>query len=51
LPNVLITPHVSGVTAGFWRRETDLMLRNLRRYLTGAAPAEWENVVDKHAGY
>lgn len=51
LPNVLITPHVSGVTAGFWRRETDLILRNLRRYLTGAPSSEWENVVDKHAGY
>jgi phosphoglycerate dehydrogenase-like enzyme len=51
LPNVLITPHVSGVTRGFWRRETDLILRNLRRYLD-AAPAEaWENVVDKRAGY
>ncbi|MSR19594.1 MAG: D-2-hydroxyacid dehydrogenase [Gemmatimonadetes bacterium] len=51
LPNVLLTPHVSGVTSGFWRRETDLILRNLGRYLQGAPPAEWENVVDKRAGY
>jgi phosphoglycerate dehydrogenase-like enzyme len=51
LPNVLITPHVSGVTRGFWRRETDLILRNLRRHLDGAPPEEWENVVDKRAGY
>ncbi|MBM4185269.1 MAG: D-2-hydroxyacid dehydrogenase [Gemmatimonadetes bacterium] len=51
LPNVLITPHVSGVTAGFWRRETDLIVRNLRRYLAESPAAEWENVVDKHAGY
>jgi phosphoglycerate dehydrogenase-like enzyme len=51
LPNVLLTPHVSGVTSGFWRRETDLILRNLGRYLEGAPPAEWENVVDKRAGY
>ena len=51
LPNVLITPHVSGVTTGFWRRETDLIRRNLVRYLGGAPPAEWENVVDKRAGY
>ncbi|MGE0159073.1 MAG: D-2-hydroxyacid dehydrogenase [Gemmatimonadales bacterium] len=50
-PNVLVTPHVSGVTRGFWRRETDLILRNLRRYLDGAAAEEWENVVDKRAGY
>jgi phosphoglycerate dehydrogenase-like enzyme len=51
LPNVLLTPHVSGVTGGFWRRETDLVLRNFRRYVAGASPAEWENVVDKRAGY
>jgi len=51
LPNVLITPHVSGVTRGFWRRETDLILRNLRRYLDGTPAGAWENVVDKRAGY
>ncbi|HET9949691.1 MAG TPA: D-2-hydroxyacid dehydrogenase [Longimicrobiales bacterium] len=51
LPNVLVTPHVSGVTAGFWRREMDLILRNLARYLRGAPLEEWENVVDKRAGY
>jgi phosphoglycerate dehydrogenase-like enzyme len=51
LPNVLITPHVSGVTRGFWRRETDLILRNLRRYLDGVPADVWENVVDKRAGY
>ncbi|MEQ1856242.1 MAG: D-2-hydroxyacid dehydrogenase [Longimicrobiales bacterium] len=51
LDNVLVTPHVSGVTSGFWRRETDLILRNLRRHLAGAPPSEWENVVDKAAGY
>jgi phosphoglycerate dehydrogenase-like enzyme len=51
LPNVLITPHVSGVTRGFWRRETDLILRNLRRYLDGTPAEAWENVVDKRAGY
>jgi phosphoglycerate dehydrogenase-like enzyme len=51
LPNVVLTPHVSGVTRGFWRRETDLIVRNLRRFL-GDAPVEtWENVVDKRAGY
>jgi phosphoglycerate dehydrogenase-like enzyme len=51
LPNVLLTPHVSAVTRRFWERETALMVRNLRRYLAGAPLSEWENVVDKHAGY
>jgi phosphoglycerate dehydrogenase-like enzyme len=51
LPNVMLTPHVSGVTRGFWRRETDLILRNLERYLAGTPTDRWENVVDKQAGY
>ena len=51
LPNVLIMPHVSGVTRGFWRRETDLIVRNLGRFLSGAPVEQWENVVDKLAGY
>ncbi|MDX1646225.1 MAG: D-2-hydroxyacid dehydrogenase [Longimicrobiales bacterium] len=51
LPNVLLTPHVSAVTGGFWRRETDLILRNLERYMKGDPLEEWENVVDKRAGY
>jgi phosphoglycerate dehydrogenase-like enzyme len=50
-PNVLVTPHVSAVTRGFWRRETDLILRNLARYLGGEPVDRWENVVDKRAGY
>lgn len=48
LPNVLITPHVSAVTNGFWRREADLMVENVRRYLGGEPLL---NVVDKRAGY
>ncbi len=51
LPNVLITPHVSAVTRGFWVRECELILRNLQRYLAGVQSDEWENVVDKRAGY
>jgi phosphoglycerate dehydrogenase-like enzyme len=51
LPGVLLTPHVSGVTRGFWPRETGLILRNLERYLAGAPVGQWENVVDKAAGY
>ncbi len=48
LPNVLITPHVSAVTRGFWDRETALMTENVRRYLGGETLL---NLVDKQAGY
>jgi phosphoglycerate dehydrogenase-like enzyme len=48
IPGVLITPHVSGTTRGFWRREVDLILANLERYLRGRP---LRNVVDKGAGY
>jgi phosphoglycerate dehydrogenase-like enzyme len=48
LPNVLLLPHVSGTTHRFWRRETDLIVANLRRYLAGERLL---NSVDKHAGY
>jgi len=51
IPNVILTPHVSAVTRGFWQRQTDLIIRNLDRYLKGAPVEEWENVVDKVAGY
>ncbi len=48
LPNVVMTPHVSAVTRHFWRRQTDLIVENLRRYLAGEALL---NRVDKEAGY
>lgn len=51
LENTLLTPHVSAVTRGYWRRETDLIVRNLERHLAGAPPSAWENVVDREAGY
>lgn len=47
-PRVLLTPHVSAVTGGFWDRELALILDNLRRYL-GGQPLT--NVVDLEAGY
>lgn len=50
-PNVVVTPHVSGVTRGYWKRESDLIVRNLERFLQDAPTSEWENVVDKGAGY
>lgn len=48
LPNTLLLPHVSGTSHGFWRRETDLVIQNVRRYLAGDALL---NTVDKQAGY
>jgi len=48
LPTVLVTPHVSAVTHGFWRRQIDLVLENLRRYRAGEPLL---NTVDKTAGY
>jgi phosphoglycerate dehydrogenase-like enzyme len=47
-PRVLVSPHVSGVTARFWERETGLIVENLRRYLAGSPLA---NTVDPEAGY
>lgn len=48
LPNVLMTPHVSAVTTGFWRRQTDLIVENLSRYFSGGTLL---NLVDKEAGF
>jgi phosphoglycerate dehydrogenase-like enzyme len=48
LPNALLLPHVSGTSHRFWRRETDLIVANLRRFLSGERLL---NTVDKHAGY
>jgi D-2-hydroxyacid dehydrogenase (NADP+) len=48
LPNVLVTPHVSGTSHRFWERETALIVENLRRYLSGEP---LRNQVDKEAGY
>lgn len=48
LDNVLLTPHVGGTSGRFWERETDLIVRNVRRYLAGE---ELENRVDKERGY
>lgn len=50
LDRVLITPHVSPVTDGFWRREADLVLHNLRCFLEGRV-GDMRNRVDLAAGY
>jgi phosphoglycerate dehydrogenase-like enzyme len=46
--NVLITPHVSAVSRGFWKRESDLIVENLRRFHAGEPLL---NLVDKREGY
>ena len=48
LENVLLTPHVSGVSPRFWKREMGLILANVNRYLAGEPLG---NRVDKEAGY
>ena len=49
LPNVLVTPHVSGVSPRwYWERQLDLFLDNWSRYAEGR---RLRNVVDKQAGY
>jgi phosphoglycerate dehydrogenase-like enzyme len=48
LPQVLITPHTSGLGPRFWERTCELFARNLRRFRAGEP---LENVVDKRAGY
>jgi phosphoglycerate dehydrogenase-like enzyme len=47
-PNVLITPHVSAVSRGYWRRQVDLIVGNLRAFLAGEP---LRNQVDREAGY
>jgi phosphoglycerate dehydrogenase-like enzyme len=48
LPQVILTPHISGLDARLWERSSRLFARNLRAYLEGRP---LENVVDKRAGY
>ena len=48
LPNVFLTPHVSAVSRGFWRRETELIVENFSRFLEGRP---LRNLVDREAGY
>jgi phosphoglycerate dehydrogenase-like enzyme len=48
MPNVLITPHVSGSNPHYHQRATDLFRDNLARYLLGEP---LRNVVDVERGY
>ena len=48
LPNVIVTPHVSGAMGDYWTPLVDLFAENLRRFESGKPLL---NVVDKRAGY
>lgn len=48
LPNLIITPHMSGNTIPYMDRATELFQENLRRYLAGEPMI---NVLDKELGY
>jgi phosphoglycerate dehydrogenase-like enzyme len=48
LPNVILTPHMSGISANYYERMTGLFCDNLRRYLDGEPLL---SVVDKQKGY
>ena len=48
LPNVIITPHVSGYTPGYFSKMLALFADNLERFAGGAA---LRNVVNKRLGY
>jgi phosphoglycerate dehydrogenase-like enzyme len=47
-PNLLITPHTSGVSDRLWQRETELLLRLLEEWFAGK---ELSNRVDLSRGY
>ena len=48
LPQVIASPHVSGLGPDYWARASEVFARNLRLWLAGRP---LENVVDKQAGY
>jgi phosphoglycerate dehydrogenase-like enzyme len=48
MPNVILTPHISGLGPRYWERAVQLFAANLRRFLAGEPLV---NVVDKREGY
>ena len=48
MPQVIVTPHVSGLGPRYWERAVDLFARNLHAWRAGEPLI---NVVDKRAGY
>lgn len=43
MPNVIVTPHISGAVEGYGHKATDLFIANLKRYLAGEALAHRAN--------
>ncbi len=48
LDNVIISPHVAGVTPHYWERMARLFVDNFKKFLAGEEP---ETKVDKERGY
>jgi phosphoglycerate dehydrogenase-like enzyme len=48
MPQVILTPHVSGFGPRYWERTVELFAEHLQAYLAGEP---LPNEVDKHAGY
>ncbi|MCD6452607.1 MAG: D-2-hydroxyacid dehydrogenase [Acidobacteria bacterium] len=48
LKNVLITPHISGISSNYWERVVTLFSENFRRFVKGEPLL---NIVDKKLGY
>jgi phosphoglycerate dehydrogenase-like enzyme len=48
LPNVILTPHYSGLRSCYWDHALAIFKPNLAKFLRGEP---LDNVVDKHAGY
>lgn len=46
--NLLLTPHVSGISPMLWRRQIDLFIKNIRRFRDGRPLL---NLIDKQRGY
>jgi phosphoglycerate dehydrogenase-like enzyme len=48
MPNVILTPHISGITPRYDERAVDLFAENLHRYLAGLP---LYNLIDVRSGY
>ncbi len=48
MPNVIVTPHISGISRNYDRRAVAVFTENLRRYLAGE---ELLNLYDRERGY
>ncbi|MFC2055656.1 D-2-hydroxyacid dehydrogenase [Chloroflexota bacterium] len=48
MSNVIVTPHISGVTPNYDQRAVELFVRNLERYIEGES---LYNMIDPNSGY